>query len=331
MDIYFKEEYAKLYEKNGDGKVEFFNFLCDKGKVEYIFLKRPIHLLDEKHFDITTPYGYGGPLFFPNNPDDLKILIFNFRKKFEEYCKKERIISEFIRFHPLLKNYKYMNDYLDVSFLQNTISINLCNDEQILADMTGKARNKIRKAIRNNITVRRDNSSESIKRFMNIYYETMTKNNADSYYYFDEKYFENLFKLGSEQIELFNAYHNEEVVAATTILKGKRIIHYHLSANTKEGYQLSANNLLLVEVAKWGSKNGYNNFHLGGGHRGKSNEKPDTLFKFKSSFNKNEVLEFYTGKKIYDPEIYNRLTKLHENENPEVKNKNLEFFPLYRR
>ena len=75
-----------------------------------------------------------------------------------------------------------MNDYLDVSFLQNTISINLCNDEQILADMTGKARNKIRKAIRNNITVRRDNSSESIKRFMNIYYETMTKNNADSYY-----------------------------------------------------------------------------------------------------------------------------------------------------
>ena len=40
MDIYFKEEYAKLYELNGDGKAEKFNYESKDGRVEYIFLKR---------------------------------------------------------------------------------------------------------------------------------------------------------------------------------------------------------------------------------------------------------------------------------------------------
>lgn len=327
MDIYFKEEYAKIYELNGDGKVEKFNFESDDGRAEYIFLKRHVEGETETYYDITTPYGYGGPVFYPQSPENLSKLISDFRREFEVYCKKNKIISEFIRFHPLLDNHKHLEDYLEVTFCHNTISINLNNEEQIFSEMSGKARNKVRKALKNNVTIKKEYSKEKIKKFIEMYYETMDKNNASNYYYFDKEYFKNLFELGKDKVVLFNAYHEEDIVAATTILKGRKYIHYHLSANTKKGYQLAANNLLLFEVAKWGGQNGYKNFHLGGGHDGEE----DALFKFKSSFNKAGALKFYIGKKVHNPEAYSSVNEFHERKRPEIKEKDLDFFPLYRR
>lgn len=330
MDIYFKEEYARIYELNGDGKVEKFNYESEEGRVEYLFLKKLTKAGTGKYYDITTPYGYGGPIFFPKNPNKLSKLVAGFRNEFEGYCRKNKIISEFIRFHPLFENYRYMDNHLEVICLQNTICMNLNSEEQILSEMSSQARNKLRKAIKSNVTVKREISENNIKNFMNIYYETMNKNNALSYYYFDEIYFKNLYKLGKKRVELFNAYHNNDLIATTFILKGEDVIHYHLSANTKKGYQLAANNLLLFEVAKWGVKNGYKAFHLGGGYGKVCGENIDPLYKFKSSFNKNGILEFHIGKKIHNHKIFNYLVKVHREKTLEENNENCEFFPPYR-
>lgn len=327
MEIYFENEYAKIYELNGDGKVEKFKYESEDGRVEYLFLKRKIELSKEEYYDIITPYGYGGPLFFPESSEKLPKLTSDFREEFEDYCKKNKIVSEFIRFHPLLDNYKHLEKHLEIIYYHNTICMNLNNEEQILSEMDHNARNKIKKAIKNNVVIKSEGEEENIKKFIEMYYETMDKNNASDYFYFDEKYFKNLFELGKDKIELFNAYHEGKIITTTIILKGKEFIHYHLSANTEKGYKLSANNLLLFEIAKWGAKNGYKNFHLGGGHAGAE----DNLFKFKNSFNKKGILKFYIGKKIHNLEAYNNLIELHEDKRPEIKGKNLDFFPLYRR
>ena len=83
-------------------------------------------------------------------------------------------------------------------------------------------------------------------------------------------------------------------------------LHYHLSASLNEFKNLAPSNLLLWEVAKWGCKNGYKTFHLGGG----LGCQEDGLYKFKKSFNKSGDIKFAVGKKIFDTNIYWKLVSI---------------------
>ncbi len=327
MDIYFKDEYARIYELNGDGKVKKFNYESEYGKVEYLFLKRDIRSKHNKYCDITTPYGYGGPLFFPKSPDKLNKLVSDFRNEFEKYCKKNNIICEFIRFHPLLRNHKFMAEYVNTINAGTTINIDLTSEEEILLNMKRTCRKSIRRALEKGFKAELDNSDQAWDKFIDLYYMTMNKNCASDYYYFPKDYFKNIRTFLKERSTIFKTTHNGKTISSILILSGEEEIHGHLHATDPEYYKESPNNILIYTVALWGLKNGYKNFHLGGGYGGAE----DALFKFKSSFNKNGALDFYIGKKIHDFKIYNELTKLHEEKKPELRGRKLDFFPLYRR
>ena len=101
-----------------------------------------------------------------------------------------------------------------------------------------------------------------------------------------------------------------------------KYLHYHLSGALKDFRELQANSLLLYEVAKWGSENGYKKFHLGGGYTSED----DSLYKFKKSFSKREDNDFFIGKKIYNKEQYDYLMNV-LGENCEDSS----FFPAYRK
>ena len=96
----------------------------------YPFIKRAIELpfLNNglsQDFDIITPYGYGGHL----TQNSSEQIIQDFRLEFDEYCQKNNIISEFIRFHPLLKNHEYLEGLIDVVFDRETVYIDLTKSE----------------------------------------------------------------------------------------------------------------------------------------------------------------------------------------------------------
>ncbi|MGN0156609.1 MAG: hypothetical protein ACI39N_05125, partial [Lachnospiraceae bacterium] len=65
-DIYFDDNYGKLYEKADSGTATVFVHQNQYGMVKHQFIKRriPKELLhnDEELYDIVTPYGYGGPM-----------------------------------------------------------------------------------------------------------------------------------------------------------------------------------------------------------------------------------------------------------------------------
>lgn len=82
---------------------------------------------------------------------------------------------------------------------------------------------------------------------------------------------------------MFYAEYNNEIIAMSIILLANKRMHYHLSGVKYEFRPLAPTNLLLYEAALWGSKQGFESFHLGGGL--KSSE--DGLFKFKQAFNRN--------------------------------------------
>lgn len=56
-EIYYKWQYVSAFKKNGDGQPYIAYFIGKNGIIYQTFIKRKI---DDKYFDITTPYGYGG-------------------------------------------------------------------------------------------------------------------------------------------------------------------------------------------------------------------------------------------------------------------------------
>lgn len=98
--VLFSPEYLRLWELNGDGEAKLFFYRCDYGVVLYPFLIRKINVLKffqqmkttEKFYDITSPYGYGGPLTKSYSKSNNNLLVDRFTKEFSLFCKKQYCI-----------------------------------------------------------------------------------------------------------------------------------------------------------------------------------------------------------------------------------------------
>jgi serine/alanine adding enzyme len=327
-DIYFVDEYCKVYEKNNDGQFQSFQMECKYGRICYNFLLREIQLLPEKNFyDITTPYGYGGPLILYYEKGYIRELELEFKKRFEEFCSERRIVTEFIRFHPLIGNHEYMELYMDVIYNRDTVYMDLSSREKLWENMYSTCRNRIRKAQNNNVVVQIDNSRESIDHFITLYYQTMVRNIADKYYFFSRQYFYNLFDLLKGSAYIFNAIYANETIASMIVLKYGDYVNCHLSGADYRYIDLAPVNLLIYEAALWGHEQGCKYFHLGGGYRGNK----DSLFAFKRKFSKQGTARFYIGRKIHNEHAYKSLVERWNVLNEKEKNGKIDFFPIYRR
>ena len=314
-DIYFTDNYIKIYEDNNEGKLETFNFESEYGKCVYKYLKRQIK--EEDYFDITTAYGYGGPLFFDYKEENLEKLVEEYRVEFEKYCIENKIVSEFIRFHPLTENHKYMEKHMEVSYIRDTVYIDLINKEDILRNMKNRCKRAIRKAINNNVTVE---ESQDLDSFIDLYKKSMVRNNAKEYYFFRKEFFENTIKYLGKKVKIFNAIKDNRVISSAIIIYYEDYIHYHFIGNDYEYSTYRPSNLLIYEVSLWGHSIGAKYFHLGGGYTGND----DNLFRFKKSFNPIGTKQFYIGKKIHIDSIYQKLVDKCNS------NKESNYFPLYR-
>ena len=78
--------------------------------------------INEDIFDITTCYGYGGPIS-SEIPKDC--VLKQFRNEFKKFCEKENIITEFIRFHPLFQNQLLVEKFMHIEHNRYTVYIDL--------------------------------------------------------------------------------------------------------------------------------------------------------------------------------------------------------------
>lgn len=320
-DIYFEENYAKLYEKAEMGVVEVFSLDCEFGKVRNIFIKRKINKLvdGEQYFDIVTPYGYAGPQILEIINHKKEELLAYYEKKFGEYCYENNIVSEFIRFNPIVQNSIDFESIYDIKKICNTVGTNLLVENPYRNEFSKSARKSIKRALENKIEYEVIESPDSIDEFKEIYYSTMERNNASEYYYFDEEYFNNLIKYYKKNILFIKVVYKEKLIASGIYFVLNGIIHAHLSGTLSEYLHLSPAYVIKYATLEWGIRNNCTLIHYGGG---KGNSQDDPLFKFKMKFTKSCIFDFYIGKKIWNNEIYNRLI--------EGVDKTTEFFPLYR-
>lgn len=320
-DVYYLSGYAKSFQIHGDGEPLLFYYEDYNCRGINVVMKRDIALnknfigkiLNYTYFDFSTPYGYGGWLIEGNNPQNLF-------HEYEKWCIENNIISEFVRFHPVINNHVCLTEYYQIISLGKTVAIDTRDKELIWKNFNPKNRNVIRKAINNGIQIKQGLSKELLELFMDIYNQTMDKDNAEEYYYFKNEYYECILNDLKENATIFYAELNGKVIAASIMIYANRRLNYHLSGSLREYQNLAPSNMLLWKAAEWGNISGCLTFHLGGG----VGSADDSLLHFKKAFYRGELCTYFIGKKIFNEEKYNELVTLRKN----IENKG--FFPEYR-
>lgn len=323
-DLFFEEAYGKLYERMEHGVCEEFVFQSAYGEVRHLFIKREIPMLihGERWYDAITPYGYGGPRIIRCATGCHSDLVTDFELAFREYCKDQRIVSEFVRFHPIFDNARDFSNCYEVTFQRETVGTTLAGfDDPVASEFSKSARKTLRRALNAGVTCRITVAPGDLQRFKEIYYETMSRVHADAYYFFDDDYFDNCLLKFADKIVLAEAIYEGQVIAAELHFLYEGIMHTHLSGTVHDFHQLSPIYVLQYGAVRWGKENGVKLIHTGGG---RTNDAEDPLYKFKKKFGQHTGFRFYTGRKIWNAEIYGELCKKSRATADEP------FFPAYR-
>ena len=324
-DVYFMCGYVKAFRLHGDGEPMLFYYESHTSPLRGInvVMKRDIaddgrfrgRIAAGRWFDFNTPYGYGGWLL-EGGGDEPELF-----HAYEAWCREHNIVSEFVRYHPVLGNCVFSDGPYEVIPLGNTIAMDLSSPEVIWQNLTSKNRNMIRKAIKSGIVIYNGRYPEIYQRFREVYNSTMDKDQADSYYYFSDGFYESILRDLPQNAQVFYAQLEGKVVAASIILAANGRLNYHLSGSLQEYQSLAPTNLLLFEAALWGAANGCRTFHLGGG----VGSREDSLYRFKKAFYRGAPSRFCIGRKIFMEDEYRPLAEMREEPAGDSG-----FFPGYR-
>ncbi len=328
-DVYFLPQYSLIFERLGHGVAHCFVYRSAHGLVLYPFLLRRINDLqlfqsEEQMWDITSPYGYGGPLFCPIGETPSPELVAGFHRAFESYCQGNQIVSEFARLHPLMRNHEAVGPW--TVFQQNTIYLSLTQSHESLWNgLRENHRRNIKKAMRLGVEISWDTRGEHLEQFYTLYVETMRRRQAASFYFFPMEFFRSTLDLLGDSAFLGVARFQGRVVAGALFLRHNGFLHYHFGGSQEESLELGANHLLFYQAAVWGQEHGSRYFHLGGGLK-----PDDSLYLFKAGFSK-QTAPFYTLRRVHNPNTYNRLTVLRQDyERANGVQGDDGFFPRYR-
>lgn len=309
-DVYFAQEYVKLYENEEESAA---CFVCKEGKkvMLFPFLSRTFEFQGKNYKDFETAYGYGGPVC--NCKDD--VFLTQALMALKDYCKANGYVAGFVRFHPLFQNQSKFETIGMLLAERRTVAINLDQtiDEVWLNEIHSKNRNVIRKAEKAGCRFIVDERYEYIKEFIRLYGATMDKLSADGFYYFDDAYYENLVR-GIPNSFLGCVENSDgQIISAAIFMYRGLYGHYHLSGSDKNCLALSPNNFMLWNAAVELQRRGVKCFHLGGGT---NSDEENSLFLFKRRFSKY-TCQFYIGKLIFDEVAYYNICQDWEKRNPD--------------
>ena len=296
-DVYFAEQYVKLYEGPG-AEAEAFVYR-DAGETYLIpYLRHRIDALGGRFYDFETAYGYGGPITTCADP----VFICQACDAFLEMAKERSIVAGLIRFHPLLQNDRWVAPDWPVIVNRRTVAMDLTLDESRILDeqVHAKHRASIRKALASGLSFQPDSSFACLERFVSLYTDAMRRKGATEEYHFSPSYFKGIRDALDGSALLGTVVLGDLVVAAAIFLRQGPRGHYHLSADDPEFRRLSPTTLLVFEAAIHLKRLGARLLHLGGG----TDASPDnSLYRFKRRFGSLDR-EFSIGKLIVDADAY---------------------------
>jgi hypothetical protein len=284
--------------------------------------------------DVLSVYGYSGPLAWGWRPGDAfaeqawNLLL--------ETWRRQKAVSVFTRFHPLLENAAFVHDLASrpnqdkvtegVIPLGPTISVDLTLSPEATRAAYGRGLARdIAVARRAGLTTRQDEDLSLLPTFTRLYHETMARVGASDYYYFTEDHFRRLHDDLDGKLHLLATYVDDSVAAAGLFIEYGGIVEWHLVGSSQEFSHLSPSKVLVDDAITWARDRGNRTFHMGGGHGGRE----DSLFWFKSRFSPTRHL-FHTGRWILEPRLYAELVEARMAATTHPTRLDPTFFPAYR-
>lgn len=311
FDAYFTEEYNRLYSDDKHKAVCY--VYEDHGKVLiFPYLLRSFDFDGNIYYDFETAYGYGGPITNVNDKEFSDKALHLFMDK----CKTLNYLTGFVRFCPLLKNYDLCDGIFPILKDRHTIAMNLdmSIDDVWKNEIHTKNRNVIKKGAKDGLTFEADYDFKYLPEFITLYNATMEKLDATDFYYFDDRYYQQLVST-MPNCFLGVVKYNNQIVSTAIFFYTEVYGHYHLSGSDKNALKLMPNNFMLWNAAKELHGKGVKYFHLGGGT---TYADDDSLLGFKRKFSKS-FYDFYLGKIIFNEDIYAKICFDWEDKNSNKK------------
>ena len=194
--------------------------------------------------------------------------------------------------------------------------------DDLWMDFKQKVRKNVKRARENGLEIIIENTDAHLRDFLDIYYSTMDRNNAQDSFYFSKGFYECINRM-KDNIMYFHVLQDEKIISTELVLYGAENAYSYLGGTYKEYYDLRPNDFLKFEIIKWAKEKGLKNFVLGGGYGA-----DDGIFQYKTCLAPRGIVDFYIGRKIFNREAYDYLLNLRIKDNPICKE--AAFFPQYR-
>ncbi len=283
--------------------------------------------------DVTSVYGYPGPIAWGCRPGDL--FLEDAWRQLVGVWHDQGAIAAFTRFHPLLDNASLaaglkVADQPDegmgsVSQIGVTVSIDCTlGDDAMRDEYDHGVRRGIAACRKAGYATAHDEDWSELEAFIRLYRETMVRNRAAAYYFFDASNIERLRSALPGHIHLLVTRSGSTVVAAGIVTEFGGIAQSYLAASDVT-LRPSPRLLFNDDARRWARSRNNSVLHLGGGRGARD----DSLLTFKARFSSRRH-PFHIGRWILDWDTYHRLTEERLARPLRSVMVDLAFFPAYR-
>ncbi len=269
----------------------------------------PNDISKEKFKYATSAYGFTGHLI--KGSEEFVDTAFSY---IDDWIIKEKICAEFVRFTPFinwelerLEKYKYQISRNRILAIWDTkYKSSKSDSSEYECNMTKRAKKSG--------AIFREIKQDELNLFQNLYNQTMLLNNADTFFFYSNEYFENLY-----QKELFHknfiygVFHNKKLIAAAWFIVFKNIAVYHLGCNNRDIPGVS-NYVLKEGIRDLVMNKDVSKINLTGG---RTEDAKDSLLRFKLSIS-NSKKDFFVGKRTIMPNIYKEFISRYDYFNQEI-------------
>jgi hypothetical protein len=339
-DIYHLAGYHAYAEGSGEGE-PLLIVVTDRGRgLAWPYLLRRIDTIEELQgtdaTDVTSVYGYPGPIMWGCQPGDS--FLAEAWREILEIWRRQRVVSVFTRFHPLLGNASIVADFpppadiLGMARPQplvpggSTVSIDCRLDDSAARRGHAKVlRQEIDAARRAGLVTEIDEDWSEIETFTRLYGETMQRSGAGAEYMMGLSDVRRLREALGGRLHLLVTRWEDAVGAACLFTELDGIVQAHLAGTNDDLRHLSPLKVLLDDARTWARSRGDHVLHLGGGRSGKE----DSLFAFKARFSPSRHA-FHTGRWILEPRLYREFVAMRRRSVATCDSPAQEYFPAYR-
>jgi len=273
-------------------------------------------------YDMTSVYGYCGPVSNINAVEMPKNILMNFKTAFMSFMNEENAVCIFSRLHPFVNQCPLLENIGGVVENGTTLYMDLSSSvEDQRSGYEKRLCRQVRQLREKGYIIKEADDISEIRAFVDIYHKNMDRLHASSQYYFDEKYFIDILRSGGFESKLLLIYDGAVLTCGAVVLLSDTIIRNHLSATSPDYLNESPSKLLTDEISMIGRRLGKKIFHLGGGVGGKE----DSLFEFKKRFSNLQIKD-HIWCHINDRNAYDTIVA---KAGPDIDLQS-SYFPLYR-